>query len=166
MTSPVLSQRLLKLFALVSVVLTVAALYIWRTTGEGAPWLVRAAAASFAAALLVGLIAAETRPRLMLRFLAALFALIAVIALASDISHALTGGGHLSATSLFGHITDLSPSLLAALRSGTIRMAGATAWDTFALLLLSLPTFVIFGLLAALAGYAGRPREEVRIYIN
>ena len=160
------SQGLLKLLALVSVGLTIAAFVIWRQTGEPQPMLIRGAAAALAAALLAALIDKETRPRVMLRFLAALFALIAVVAFASDVT---AGGGSLtrfSPTSLLAHITELSPSLLAALRAGVIKSFGLTAWEPFTIGLLSLPTFVIFGALSLATGYAGRPREDVRVFIN
>lgn len=162
MMRPFSSQTLLKLLALLSLVLALAAIFSWRQTGSASPWLSRGAIGAFAAALLVGLFDQETRPRLMLRFLAALFALIAIVALAADYSRA----GGFAATSLIGHITELSPSLLAALRSATNKAAGPVAWESIVVPALSLPTFVIFGLLAVLAGYSGRPRDQVKIFIN
>lgn len=160
------SQILLKLLSLLSVGLTIAAFVVWRQTGVPAPWLIRAAAAVFGAALLAGLIDQDTRPRMMLRFLAALFALVAVIACASDLTRYGPGGPQFAATALRDHIMELSPSLFAGLRSTVSKAAGAAAWDGVALGFLSLPTFLIFGLLAAIAGYAGRPRERVRIFVN
>lgn len=160
------SQGVLKLLALLSVGLTIAAIVVWRQTGEAQPLLARGAAGTFALALVVGLIDKETRPRVMLRFLSALFALIAVVAFASDVT---SGGGSLfsfSPTSLLGHITELSPSLHAALRSAVIKTLGPTAWDPFALSFMSLPTFIIFGALALAMGFAGRPRDEVRVFVN
>lgn len=160
------SQGLLKLLALLSVGLTIAAVVVWRQSGEAQPLLARGAAAALALALVIGLIDKETRPRVMLRFLSALFALIAVVALASDVT---SSGGSLirfSPTSLLGHITELSPSLHAALRSAAVKTLGPSAWDPFALSVLSLPTFVIFGALALAMGYAGRPREDVRVFVN
>jgi hypothetical protein len=166
MTPSITGQGLLKLLSLMSVGLTVAAIMVWRETGS-APYLIKGAVATFAAAVLVGIIDPKTRPRVMFRFLAALFALIAIIALASDLSHRGSDGAvHFSATSLLGHIGDLSPTMLAALRANVVKYLGPVAWEPVAVSLLSLPTFVIFGLLAMAAGYAGRPRDEVRIFIN
>lgn len=162
------SQRLLKFLAFISLVATVSALVIWHSSGEAPPpWIVHLAAGAFAAALAIGVIAEETRPRLMLRFLAALFALIAVIAFASDFSHQGAGGQTgFRATSLMVHWQEFAPSLLASTKASIARSASPLVWDPLLLTLLGFPTFAIFAVLAALAGYASRPRKQVRIFVN
>lgn len=155
------AQRLLKLFALLSILSTTLAVLLWYDTQEPPPRIMlQISAAAFAAALLTGLIGAETRPRMMLRFLSALCALIGVIAFVTDFSRSADGF-----TSLAGHIGQLAPSLLAALKSGILRTGGQTAWS-IASSLLSMPTFLAFGLLTAICGYAARPRERLSIFIN
>ena len=158
------SQRLLKLLALVSIATSIAAFWLWRSTGETpSPWLMRASIAAFAGALLAGLICEVTRPRLMLRFLASLFALIAVIAFAADFSHT---GGSFKATSLMGHLNDFAPSLLTSAKNAMSHSPLPFLWDPLLTTLLSYPTFAIFAALALTAGLASRPRREVRIFVN
>jgi hypothetical protein len=156
------AQRLLKLLALVSIGATVAAIVQWQQTGAAPPsWLLRLSLGAFVAALVVGLIGEETRPRIMLRFLSAVAALVAAIALITDLSHA--GGGF---TSLAGHLTQFAPSVLASAKTGIMRMLGAAAWDPVMTTLLALPTFVIFAGVAVLCGYASRRRRVVTVFVN
>lgn len=161
------SQRLLKLLALISISATLGALWMWRTTGAApSPWLLRTSLVSFAAAVVVGVCAGATRPRLMFRFLSMLFALIAVIAFAGDFSHAGSDGRlGFKATSLMNHLEEFVPSTLASLK-GSISRVGAMLWDPLLTVLLGFPTFVVFGTLALGCGFASRPRERVRIFIN
>lgn len=154
------SQNLLKLLAVLSLVATVA---IWRTAGAApSPWLVRLSVGLFGTALLVGLITPATRPRLMLRFLAALFALVAVIALAADFSHA----GGFTSTALMKHWSDLAPSLLNIVKSMLLHSPVPFLWQPVLTHLLALPTYLIFAVLALLAGFAGRPRHQIQIFVN
>ena len=109
------SSLLLKIFAFLSLAATGTAVGLWYTTGEPPPpWMLQVSLAFFVAALVTGLIGTETRPRLMLRFLAALCALFAAIALAADIS---AQGGVFGATSLMGHLEQFAPSLLASIKT-------------------------------------------------
>ena len=161
------SQRALKVLTLLSLLATAAATVIWYQTGEAPdPWLIRTAAATFALALIVGLVGQETRPRIMLRFLAALFALVAVIAFAADISRHNVDGSGFSSMSLLDHVATFAPSLLASAKSAITRSVGAKAWDPVLTSLLGFPASLIFGLLATFCGYAGRPRHEIRIFVN
>ncbi len=160
------SQRLLKVLAFLSLLATIAAVLLWRQTGVApSPWLVRFSIATFAAALLVGLIGDDTRPRIMLRFLAALLALIAVIAFAADFSHYGAAHPGFSATSLMTRWNELAPSLLAATKAAVMHSA-PLVWEPLLTTVLELPAFMIFGALAALMGFAGRPRREIRIFVN
>ncbi len=165
------SQNLLKVLTLLSLLATAVATVIWYQTGEAPdPWLIRGAASAFAAALVVGLVSPETRPRIMLRFLTALFALVALIAFAADFSRAGSKAGPedagFASTSLLEHVSTFAPSLLASVKASITRLAGASAWDPVLTSVLDFPAFLIFAILAVLCGYAGRPRREVHIYVN
>jgi hypothetical protein len=158
------SQRLLKLLAFLSLLATAAAVSIWRSTGMApTAWLVRLSIGLFALALLVGLLGEETRPRVMLRFLSALFALIAVIALAADFSHAAAG---FKSTSLMKHCNDLAPSLLNSIKTSILHSPAPFLWQPVLTRALAFPTYLIFAVLAFFAGFAGRPRSQIRIFVN
>ena len=161
------SSRLLRFFAVLSLLSTLAALWLWHATGEPPDrWLVRLSVAGFLAAVLTSLVDADTRPRVMLRFLAALFALFALIAFAADVSHPATGGQSLPAISLMQHLQELAPSFVAALERSISRSIGPFVWDPILTSILGLPASLIFLVLAIAAGFAGRPRRRVRIFVN
>ncbi len=158
------SSLLLKIFAFLSLVATGSAVGLWYSSGEPPPsWMLQVSLGFFIAALATGLIGAETRPRLMLRFLAALCALIAAIALAADIS---AHGGVFGATSLLGHLEQFAPSLLASIKASVARMLGDGLWDSVTVTVMGIPTFLFFSLLALFCGYAGRPRRMISVFVN
>ena len=149
-----------------AVLATLAALIVWRSTEEPPPfWLQLIAMASGIAALVIALVSKHTRPRLMLRFLAALFALLAVIAFASDWTIARSGAGDVGSASLLDHLTTFTPSLIASIKNSTSEM-NSVLWDPVLTSVLNLPAWLLFAILAILSGYAGRPRHQVRIFIN
>lgn len=151
----------LKLLALISLAATGLAVLQWHQTGlPPAPALVRVSLLAFLAALAAGLIGTQTRPRVMLRFLAAVFALVSALALVSDMS---LGHGF---TSLAGHMGLLAPSLLAAIEEGISTAIAPYAWDPLMTSFLAWPTFVTFALLSAVSGYASRRRHEISIFVN
>lgn len=161
------SQRILKFLALLSLILTIAAIAIWRQTGESpSPWLVRAAAAAFGAAFLVFIIDKNTRPRIMLQFLAALFASIALFDFAADFTTARSIGVGIEATTLLDRLNDFTPSLLNSIRNAVTRTLGARVWDPVITAILGLPAYLVFLAAAIFCGYVGRPRREVRIFVN
>ena len=160
-------QRFLKLLTLLSLFAAATGAAIWYQSGEAPdPWLVRFAATTFAAAMIVGLVGQDSRPRLMLRFLAALFALIALIAFAADFSRSGHNGAGFVSTSLLDHVTAFAPSLLSSVKSFVTRTAGDGIWDTVVMTALGFPAYLIFAMLAAICGFAGRPRREVRVFAN
>lgn len=161
------SQRLLKLLAFISTSATIGAVWMWRTTGAApSPWLLRTSLVSFAAAVIVGVCAEATRPRLMLRFLSMLFAMIAAIAFAGDFAHPGPNGTMgFKATSLMSHLEEFVPLLLASVKASVLRTNGLV-WDPLLTGVLGFPTFVVFGALSFACGYSSRPREHVRIFIN
>ena len=100
------------------------------------------------------------------RFLSALFLLVAVVALVSDLTPMLAGAGPFMATPMSTHWSDLAPTSLAAAKSAVNSAAPPFVWDTLISGVIDRPTFVIFTVLALIAGYAGRRRDEVNIYVN
>jgi hypothetical protein len=161
------TSRLLKFFAVLSLLSTLAALWLWYATGAPPTRrLIRLSIASFFAALVTSLIDVDTRPRLMLRFLAALFALFALISLAADISRPAIAGENFTATSLMQHLQAVAPSFVAGLEKSVSRSVGPFFWDPILTSILGLPASLLFLLLAIAAGVAGRPRRRVQIFVN
>jgi len=97
------------------------------------------------------------------RFLAAVFLLVATIALVVDATPLVYGAAPFKATSLAAHWQDLAPSSYEAARKAVSNLG---IWDSLVVPLIGFPTFVIFGALALLAGYAGRRRRTVRVFVN
>ena len=161
------TSRLLKFFAVLSLLSTFAALWLWYATGAPPTrWLIRLSIASFFAALVTSLIDVDTRPRLMLRFLAALFALFALISLAADISRPAIAGENFTATSLMQHLQAVAPSFVAGLEKSVSRSVGPFFWDPILTSILGLPASLLFLLLAIAAGVAGRPCRRVQLFVN
>jgi hypothetical protein len=161
------SSRLLKALALLSLSCMAAAAWIWHSTGEPpGHWLLRTATVSFFAALIVALVSADTRPRMLMRFLSALFALFALIAFAADISRPAMDGQAFGSMSLLQHMQALAPAFITALQHTIENSAGTAAWDPLITSVLSLPAWLIFLLLALGAGLLGRPRQRIRIFVN
>lgn len=161
------SSRLLKAFVLVSLLCISAAVWSWHATGEPPNrWLARVAIASLFAALVIGVVDPDTRPRMLMRFLAALFALFALIAFAADVSRPALDGHSRAAISLLQHLQTLAPSFVAAVERSVEGSIGAFAWDPVLTSVLSLPASLIFFVLAIVAGILGRPRQRVRIFAN
>ena len=161
------SQRILKLLALSSLIAAISAIVIWRQTGEPpSPWLIRVAIAALAAAFTLFVVNGETRPRIMLHFLAALFAVCGLFAFTADFSAAHASGHGFNAASVLDRLNDFAPSLLTSLRNAVTRTLGDAVWDPILTTVLSVPAYLMFAGLAAISGYAGRPRRHVQIFIN
>jgi hypothetical protein len=101
-----------------------------------------------------------------LRFLAALFALVAIIAFVSDLTPSLTGSVPFASTSMETHWARISPSSLKAARENLTQSAWPSSWPLLEGLLLRFPTFAVFAILAAIVGYAGRRRHRVNVFVN
>jgi hypothetical protein len=101
-----------------------------------------------------------------LRFLASLFALIAVVALVTDATPALTGTGHFKATSVVGYWRDLAPSTLLTARAAVARTTAPWVWEPGMTSVLNLPASALFGGLAIVCGYFGRRREQMKLHVN
>lgn len=161
------SSQLLKALSLVFLVCVAAAAWIWHSTDEPPNhWWFRIAATSLFAALMVAVVGRDTRPRMLMRFLAALFALFALIAFAADISRPAMDGGTRGAISLLQHLQTLAPTFVAALERTVEHSTAPFVWDPLLTSILSLPAWLIFLALAAGAGFLGRPRQRVRIFVN
>ena len=159
------SSRIFKLLMLFSGLAALASLWPWYASGEPVDRLMLRIAAGFlVAAMLVGLIGADTRPRLMLRFLAALFALAAAIAYAADVSQ--PAGADQGSSSLLQYMQNFAPVLLAATQRTVEHWTGPVVWDPVLTSILSIPAYMIFIMLALAAGLASRPRHRVQIFIN
>lgn len=159
------SSTLLKVFSGLAAATAAAYAWLWYTSGEPpTPWLIRCAVASFLIALVASLVNRETRPRLMLRFLAALFALFTLISFAADVSRPPASSE--GAVSLLQHLHNLAPAFLTALQRSVTRVSDAYLWDPVMTSILSLPATTIFLLLAIACGYLGRPRRRIRIFAN
>lgn len=101
-----------------------------------------------------------------MRFLAALFALFALISFASDISRPAIDGQGPGTMSLLQHLQSLAPTFVAALQRTIENATGAFVWDPLLTSFLSLPAWLLFLLFAVGAGFLGRPRRRVRIFVN
>mgnify|MGYP006886177243 CR=1 FL=1 len=161
------SSVLLKIFAGLAVLGVAAYGCLWYATGETSnSWLLRLALASFLIALVMSVVNPETRPRLMLRFLAALFALFTLIAFAADVSRAPVDGSSGGAISLMQHLQTWSPAFVASLQRSATATINPLLWDPVLTSILALPATVIFLLLTIACGYLGRPRRRIRIFAN
>lgn len=103
-------------------------------------------------------VAVATAP--MLRFLAALFLLVAVILFVAGLTQQ---GTH---TSTATHWQNVSPSSYAAFQASITQKLGAWAWDPVVLSILRLPAYILFGGLAIVSGIAGRRRRVVNVFVN
>ncbi len=161
------SSQLLKSLAVLSISCVAAAVWLWHSTGEPPNhWLFRIAGLAFFAALIVAIVSPDTRPRILMRFLAALFALFALISFASDVSRPAVEGPGPGKMSLLQHLQSLAPTFVAALQRTIENATGAFVWDPLLTSFLSLPAWLLFLLFAVGAGFLGRPRRRVRIFVN
>jgi hypothetical protein len=101
-----------------------------------------------------------------LRFLASVFALVAVLALVVDATPALSGTGAFELTTVIGYWQDLAPASLAATRETVATSSFPWLWDPVITGILGLSAPVLFGLLAILCGFLGRRRREFKVHIN
>jgi hypothetical protein len=161
------SSTLLKIFAGLAALFATAYFWLWYATGEQPnPWLIRLASGCFLIAFVMSFVNPDTRPRLMLRFLAALFSLLTLIAFAADISRPPVDGHSEGSISLLQHLQNLAPAFVAALERSVTHSIDPFFWDPVLTSILSLPATMIFLLLAIACGFLGRPRRRIRIFAN
>lgn len=101
-----------------------------------------------------------------LRFLAGLLLIAALIALVSDVTRPLTGAGPFVPTSLGRLWAESAPKSLAAAKSAVSNGVSPAVWSMLAATLLRMPTFLLLGLVGAVLGWFGRRRNRVDIYVN
>lgn len=95
-----------------------------------------------------------------LRLLAAIAALVAIVALANDLALGR------AFTSTAGYWQAISPSSFASTSKAVGAVMGDWVWRNLLMLPLSVPAFALFGALALAFGYWGRRRRRVQIYVN
>lgn len=95
-----------------------------------------------------------------LRLLAAICLLVAIIAFVSDWEAARP------ATSTAGYWQQFSPASFANAGKAITRTLGAWVWSPLMSSLLALPAYLLFAILALTLGYAGRRRRRVSVYLN
>lgn len=100
------------------------------------------------------------------RFLASLFALIAVVALVADATPAWNGTGPFVAHSVINYWSELAPASLVAMRASITEMTYPWVWDPLLLSVLSFPMSALFGGLALVCGYLGRHHEKLKVHVN
>ncbi len=101
-----------------------------------------------------------------LRFLAGLLLIAALVALVSDVTRALMAAGPFVPTSLGRLWAETAPKSLAAARAVVSQGLSPSAWGMLASTLLAMPTFLVLGTLGVLLGWLGRRRSKVNIYVN
>ena len=121
------------------------------------------------AAIVVALVvsrAVRTGAAFLLRVLARLLLLMAVVALVYDGTRTLAGGSGLVITSLAEHIHTVAPKAIEALRSAVVKVAPAAVWDTVLVRILKLPAWALLAALGLLLAWIGRKRQRVRVFVN
>jgi len=119
--------------------------------------------------LATGLVAAKQGLSLtmkgVLRFLAGVFLIVAVIAAVNDATRSLAAN-RIAAISTYEHWSKLAPVTLAAARGSVQRNTHPLVWDLGLVPLLQLPAWGLFGLVGLMLAYAGRRRRQVNIFAN
>jgi hypothetical protein len=101
-----------------------------------------------------------------LRFIASLFALVAVVALVADATPALNGSAPFAMNTVAGDWTLLAPATLLATRAAVSTSTAPWVWDSVVMSVIGLPTPVVFGILAMVFGFLGRRREVMKLHVN
>jgi hypothetical protein len=101
-----------------------------------------------------------------LRFLASLCLLVAVIAFVADLTPWLLGAKPYASTSFAKQWGDMAPATLQAAKLSVSRTIGPWAWDWGIGAIIRLPTSLLFGLTAAMFGFAGRRRRRIDVFVN
>lgn len=102
----------------------------------------------------------------LVRFLAGLAFLIAVLAVVSDGTRTQPGAAGFTVTSLGEHWGRIAPASLKSAQAVVGRYSHPVVWNLTAAPLLKLPTWGVFGALGAVLAYAGRRRRRVNIFAN
>jgi len=101
-----------------------------------------------------------------LRFLSALFFLIAVTALAADATLLLAGDLTFRPASLQQRWSEIAPAVLNSVQMSLANQQLSWVWTMVISPLLSLPAVFLFAALGLLFGYAGRHRRRINVFVN
>jgi hypothetical protein len=103
--------------------------------------------------------------KVLLRVLAGLLLLIAVMAAVNDVTRSLAADRP-TALSTYEHWARLAPGTLAAARAAVERRTHPVVWSWGLGPILQVPAWGLFGALGLVCGWAGRRRREVNIFAN
>lgn len=101
----------------------------------------------------------------LLRFLAGVFLLVAVIFAVSDATR-LAGPDRASAVTVHQTWSAVSPNSLNAAQRAVQSATHPDVWNWGVLWLLQLPAWTLFGLLGLVLAFLGRRRRRVNVYAN
>ncbi len=103
---------------------------------------------------------------IVLRFVAGLCLIAALIAFVTDYSRPRGPSGTFRPTSLERMWLEAAPKSLIAVRQTVSQTVSPLVWTSVFGSVLQLPTFLAFGAAGGLLGYLGRRRSRVNIYVN
>src|SRR5262249_35091072 len=102
-----------------------------------------------------------------LRFIGALFALAAVIALVADLTpRASTNAVRPGMTSIAMHWNGIAPQSFSNAREAVRNRLGRWVWDPVITSVIGIPAWITLGLISAACFYVGRPRRRIEIFTN
>ncbi|MCH9765750.1 MAG: hypothetical protein K0U34_07140 [Alphaproteobacteria bacterium] len=101
-----------------------------------------------------------------LRFVATLCLLIALIALVADFTPTVAGARSFSLSSIEDHWKQVAPATFQSMEESVTGGRAGWVWTFIVGPLVAVPTAIMFAILAGLAGYIGRRRTRVKIYSN
>lgn len=122
-----------------------------------------------AAAVLLVLVfvpAARAVMRVMLRILARIMLLVALIALVSDGTRTIANDSGIVVTSALAYWAELAPTMLDTVKRTLSLKIHPLFWDGIMVPLLSLPAWLVLGIIAAIILYFARDRRETKIFAN
>ena len=100
-----------------------------------------------------------------LRALAWIFLLVAMIALVGDLTRANTGGA-LVMTSSLAHWKSMAPQSLAAFSGFIQKLVHPVLWDPLMTRVLLLPAWLLIGAIGVMTALLGRRKRRVNIFAN
>lgn len=89
-----------------------------------------------------------------------------MVALVVDATKTLGADGTIVMTPLAEQWQTSFPQTFADAKSWVETQAGPDVWESFLLPVLSLPTWLLFGLIGVLLFWLGRRRQRAEVYIN
>lgn len=102
-----------------------------------------------------------------LRFLASLLLLVAAVALISDLTRVQTGATKgFDPTTIARQWQDMAPASLQAAQAVVSKATHPLVWTWGVAKIINTPLFALFGGLGAVAGWLGRRRRTIEIYVN